>query len=143
MKVDEINDLKPKIIKDLKDKGVRVIDLGSGTFDLFIDNGKGYFIELKVLNEHYKRFAGKKGINLSSQTSAIRALKNLPIIFACSDEDIDNCYLVTPEELKRLAKERKKFPDILIGEDNLESISYKDELKKLIGVIIKDKKSLK
>ena len=75
MVIDEIRDLKPKVISDLQERGFNVVDI-NGIFDLYvdIDIGKGYFIELKVANTNYKKWAdtkGVKGLNLTSQTSEI------------------------------------------------------------------------
>jgi len=42
MKEDEF---KRKVINDLESKGFNIIDLGSGTFNLLIDEGKRPFLE--------------------------------------------------------------------------------------------------
>lgn len=135
MVVDEIRDLKPRIISDLKEKGLNILDIG-GTFDLYMDigKGKGYFIELKVASTNYKAWADKrgvKGLNLTSQTPAIRSMKNLPIIFACDEDDMNTCYLILPEGLKRLANERKEHEAILIGVKHLKRKSYNAALNEL------------
>ena len=136
MVIDEIRDLKPKIISDLKEKGFDIIDV-NGTFDLYVDigKGKGYFIELKVANVHYKAWAtkrGLKGLNLTSQTSAIRSMKNLPTIFACDEDDTDICYLILPQELKHHMDKRKEQPAILIGVKHLKRKSYNAALNELV-----------
>jgi hypothetical protein len=140
MTVDEIRDLKPRIISALKEEGFNVLDTG-GTFDLYVDMdvGKGYFIELKVANTNYKAWAdksGKKGLNLTSQTSAIRTMKNLPIIFACDEDDMNSCcYLILPDELKRLIDERKEHEAVLIGVTHLKKKSYNAALNELIAYL--------
>jgi len=136
MVIDEIRDLKPKIISDLKEKGSDIIDV-NGTFDLYVDigKGKGYFIELKVANVHYKAWATKrvlKGLNLSNQTQAIRSMRNFPIIFACDENDADICYLILPDELKFLADKIEKHDVILIGTKHLERKSYNAALNELV-----------
>ena len=135
-KIDENSDLKPRIIKDLEKKGFHIFDIG-GTFDLFVDMGmgKGYFIELKIANKNYKAWADKskvKGLNLTSQTSAIRRIKNLPIIFACDEDDKDKCYLILPKKLEELTEKRKEHNSILIGVKYLTRKSYNAALNELV-----------
>jgi hypothetical protein len=135
--VDEISELKPKIVNDLNEKGFNVIDMKNGPFDLYIDMNqfKGCFIELKLVSSHYKAWSekrGLKGLNLSSQTQEIRKMKNIPIVFACDEDDIDACYLILPDELRRLADEREEHDAILIGSKHLEKKSYEVALNKLV-----------
>jgi len=142
--VDEVKDLKPKIISDLKEKGFNVIDMGNGTFDLYVDldKRKGCFIELKLVSSNYKPWAtksGKKGFNLSAQTPAIRSMKNLPIVFGCDKDDIESCYLILPEEFKEFVNKREKQPEILIGSKHLDekysNISYDVALNELMAYL--------
>lgn len=138
--IDELRDLKPRFVTDLKNKGFNIIDMGNGTFDLYIDmdKGRGYFIDLKVTNKHYKRFADKRGLiglDLTSQSLAIFCMKNLPIIFACDKDNIDKCYLILPEELRVFADEKRKrgLDKILIGvKKHLEKKTYSDALNELV-----------
>jgi hypothetical protein len=132
--IDEVGDFKPQVISDIQERGFDVIDV-NGIFDLYVEKNKGHFIELKVANKHYKPWASKrglKGINLTSQTQAIRSMENLPIIFACDEDNMDICYLILPDELKLLADEREKHEAILIGTKNLKRKPYNVALNKLI-----------
>ncbi len=137
--IDEIRDLKPKVISDLQERGFNVVDI-NGIFDLYvdIDIGKGYFIELKVANTNYKKWAdtkGAKGLNLTSQTSAIRSLNNLPTIFACDEDDTDICYLILPQELKHHMDKKKEQSAILIGVKHLKRKSYNAALNELVDYL--------
>jgi hypothetical protein len=127
-----------KIIGDLKDKGLITIDLGSGTFDLLIDEGKRPLLELKVANLNYKKWAKTKGIRFTEQqTQEIRKMRNLPIVFACDENDIKTCYLIEPKKLERLSKskERRRKREICVGIKYLEQISYRKALDRLSNFI--------
>jgi len=135
-------DFQSRVVQDLEQRGLTVIPLG-GTFDLFvdIDYGKGFFIDVKVANRNYKKWASKKeikGINLGPQTQAIRKMRNLPIIFACDEDDMEICYLIKPEELKQLAtapSRSKKGKPILIGVKYLRKTFYDEALNELVKFI--------
>jgi len=138
MKISE-EKFKKKVVKDLENRGLIVIDLGSGTFDLLIDEGKRPFLELKVANTNYKKWAkraGVKGISFSeSQTREIRRMRNLPLVLACDEDDINTCYLIEPKKLKQLSKKREKMHVILISVKYLKQFSYKEALDRLCNLI--------
>jgi len=131
MKITE-EEFKKKVINDLENRGLIIIDLGSGTFDLLIDKGKRPLLELKVANPNYKKWAKAKGISFTEpQTREMRKMRNLPIVFACDEDDIKTCYLIEPEKLKQLSKERKRERVICIGVKYLKQISYNKALDRL------------
>jgi hypothetical protein len=129
---------KRKLVRDLEKEKVRVLNLGSGTFDLFVDERKRFFIELKMVTPGYGvPFQTRKGINLSPQTEAIRKMKNLPMILAYDPEE-DIYYLITPEEFREFVDERDNEPNILIGArfiSKRNTYNYSSMLKKLLAYI--------
>jgi hypothetical protein len=134
MKISE-SKLKSHVIAALVKRNIRVIDLRAGTFDLFIDEGKRLFVELKIANMNYKPFAKNIGINLKPQTNALRTLKKLPIIFACHFQDMEKCFLITPKELKSRMNERKNYSELAIGLKSIKSIGFNNAIRLLIKEI--------
>lgn len=92
---------------------------------------KSGFLELKVANQNYKAFAKTKGISFTeSQTEQLRKMKNLPIVFACDEDNMNFCCLIKPEELRQLqeAPGRKGQDMIRIGVRYLKQTSYREAL---------------
>jgi hypothetical protein len=127
---------KERVIETLLKLKLSIIDLHSGTFDIFIDEGKRLFLELKIANLNYKPYAKEIGINLTPQTKALRALNKLPIILSCSYKDLNECYLITPKRLKILINDRINYPTLAIGiEDSVPKVTFNRAIKLLIKEI--------
>jgi len=145
------SDFEKKVISDLDSEGFNVINMGSGTFDLFIELefGIGKFVELKVANESYKNQGHtddkKKGISLASQTEAIEKMHGYPTVFACDKDDIEKCYLVLPSRMKVLSDYRlevKEHDYILIGVDHLKEKPYSRCIEELTFYLNKDMREI-
>jgi hypothetical protein len=108
-----------RVLRALRTRGISVVDLGAGTFDLFIDERTRTFLELKVASKNYKRWSKECGIDLSPQSQALRTMRKLPIVLCCQHDNEDACHVVFPKELKKLVKSRRKYSTILIGAKHL------------------------
>jgi len=141
------SEFEEKAISDLESEEFNVINMGGGTFDLFIEleSGLGGFVELKVASKSYKNQRHtddkKKGISLASQTEAIKKMHGYPTVFACDKDDIEKCYLVLPSRMKVLSDYRlevKDYDDILIGVDHLKEKPYSRCIEELTFYLNKD-----
>ena len=122
---------KKRVMSFLLKRNITTIDLRSGTFDLFLDEGNRCFLELKIANPNYKFRAKELGINLGPQTKALRIMKNMPIVLACNHRNMNECFVAFPKELKKLVEVRKGYPKVAIGIRNLKILSFENAIKKI------------
>ena len=128
---------KKRVMAALSKKRVSTIDLKSGTFDLFLDEGKRCFLELKIANRHFKPHETILGINLSTQTTALRQMKKMPpIVLARNYRHANECYLALPKDVRKLVKKRLvewQYQNVLIGIEDLQPpLSFDKAMTKII-----------
>jgi len=88
---------KDRLIRDLRKKGINVVNLHRGTFDLIIEGNRPYIVELKRMRDKPIGVweEGNKGFTFTEeQTEEISNMKFPPIVIAFEK---NKNYLLTPE----------------------------------------------
>jgi hypothetical protein len=97
------------LVKDLEKRGIRVIDLGAGTFDLAIEGRRRriYFIELKKVKPDYSTHQTEKGFDFTRpQHKEIEKMQFPPIVIGF---DSGGCYWFNPKRVKKEVTERHGY----------------------------------
>ena len=105
----EENDFRDRLIHDLESRGINVVNLRNGTFDLIVEGVRPFVCEVKQITDAGLRgFREKeKGFTFSSeQTREILKIQFPPFVVAYSDND---CFFLDPEWVKREVTDLKGY----------------------------------
>jgi len=101
-------ELQNTLIRDLQSKGINVVNLRGGTFDLIVEGTRPYVCDLKRISSGLRGFPeDEKGFKFTKeQTKEILKMKFPPFAVAFDNDDY---YFLPPDWVKREVEDLKEF----------------------------------
>jgi len=128
------SNFRETIIHDLKNKGINVVNLHGGTFDLIVEGKRPFVCEIKRMAKGTRFFGDEEGFKFTAdQTREIRNMRFPPFVVVFTEDG--RYYFLSPDWVKEQVEDLKEYPTAIMMPNARQFPSAKSYLKVLEKII--------
>lgn len=106
-------EFRDAFILDLQKRGINVVNLHGGTFDLIVEGKRPFVCELKRMAEGTRFLGDQEGFKFTEeQTKEILRMKFPPFVIAFTEDG--RYYFLAPNWIKEQVEDLKEYPTAIM-----------------------------